>query len=359
MKVIIFLLTLMICLSQAKSNSLHSKPLAAYKKADTWYFIDNSGKEMFSSDRIFDVIGYSEGFYRVRMNDTMPNQYWAFIKDNGEMAFKPNSAIIYDIKDGMALSIRNNPWSKSLQIFGYYNKFGNEAIPHIYDDATDFSEGFAYVFNDSVSGFIDKYGKIVIPLPEKAGNPFSEGLSSINNKEFKVGIINKTGEQLVDFLFDEIHPFSEGKAAFHLHGRFGYLDTSGIILVRPLYDFANPFKENYAFVGIAEDNYYTAKWGFIDTTGKLVSNMNYQEVSNFSEGLAAVKFENKWGFIDYHDKFILPNIYSIAFPFVDGLAFVGIADENRYGFIDKSGNWVITIEDAIKVVDVRINKRVK
>lgn len=359
MKIIIFLFTFLICFSQAKSNSQQNKPLAAYKKGDTWYFIDYKSKELFTSNQIFDVISYSEGFYRVRMNDTLPDRYWAFIKDNGELAFKPNSALIFDIKDGMALSIRHNAWSKSLQIFGYYNKFGQEAIPHIYDDATEFSEGLAYVFNDSISGFINKSGKIVIPLPEKAGNPFSEGIAPVNNKEFKIGLINKKGEQLLDFTLDEILPFSEGKAAFHLYGRFGYIDTSGLVLVRPLYDYANPFKENYAFVGIAEDEHYNTKWGFIDTNGRLVSSMNYQDVKDFSEGLAPVKYENKWGFIDYEDKFVLPNIYSIAFPFVEGLAWVGIASENKYGFIDKSGNWVITIEEPVKVVDVRINKRVK
>jgi len=38
--------------------------------------------------------------------------------------------------------------------------------------------------------------------------------------------------------------------------------------------------------------------GYIDTTGKLVIQPQYDTVSDFSESLAAVKIGDKWGYID-------------------------------------------------------------
>ena len=40
------------------------------------------------------------------------------------------------------------------------------------------------------------------------------------------------------------------------------------------------------------------KWGFIDKTGTNVIACKYDDIRNFSEGLAAVQLNGKWGFID-------------------------------------------------------------
>ena len=45
------------------------------------------------------------------------------------------------------------------------------------------------------------------------------------------------------------------------------------------------------------------KWGFIDKTGKIIINPQFDEVDFFSEGLCAVKIGNKWGYIDKKGKY--------------------------------------------------------
>jgi len=305
-------------------------------------------------------LGFSEGYYRVRMHDSTGKRYWAFLNEKCELAFRPNSVIIYDIKDGMALSVRKNMWSKSLQIFGYYDKNGNEVIPHKYDDATDFSEGLAYVFNESENGFIDKTGKMVIPLEDMAGNPFSEGLAPVNDKNFKIGFMDKDGVIKINFKYDEVRPFSEGKTSVHMFGRFAYIDTLGNHITKAVYDFANPFSENYAFVGISEDKQYTAKWGFIDTSGYQAADFKYLANNNFSEGLAVVQTDSTlWGYIDYSDSFVIEPSFNSADSFINGLAWAVKTEDKKYGFINKNAEWVILIERPIKVVDLRLNRRVK
>jgi hypothetical protein len=47
-----------------------------------------------------------------------------------------------------------------------------------------------------------------------------------------------------------------------------------------------------------------SKYGFIDKTGKIVVNPQFDEVSGFSEGLSGVKLSGKWGFIDKTGKYV-------------------------------------------------------
>ena len=67
----------------------------------------------------------------------------------------------------------------------------------------------------------------------------------------------------------------------------------------------------------------------------------WQDVSDFSEGLAAVQDENgKWGFIDENGNVVIHCQWYYAVPFSDGMALV-IDEEHRGGFIDKNGNIVV------------------
>lgn len=101
-----------------------------------------------------------------------------------------------------------------------------------------------------------------------------------------------------------------------------------------------------------------SKWGFIDTSGKVVIQPQFDEVATpvligcsedniaqrsggngFSEGLAAVNVNGKWGYIDKSGKYVISPQFSLARSFHEGLAFVGQGD--NYGYIDKSGTKVI------------------
>ena len=42
----------------------------------------------------------------------------------------------------------------------------------------------------------------------------------------------------------------------------------------------------------------TTKWGYVDSTGKLVIVPRFDATNSFSENLAAVQVDGKWGYID-------------------------------------------------------------
>jgi len=88
---------------------------------------------------------------------------------------------------------------------------------------------------------------------------------------------------------------------------------------------------------------------FIDTTGKIVINKDYENADNFSEGLAAVEIDGKWGYIDVKGNIIIKPQFEQAGNFSEGFACVGksitiegqYGPQERYGFIDKTGKIVI------------------
>jgi uncharacterized caspase-like protein len=93
------------------------------------------------------------------------------------------------------------------------------------------------------------------------------------------------------------------------------------------------------------------KYGFIDKTGKEVITPKYDVVESFSEGLAKVRIreiEEKYGFIDRNGNEIVPLKYDGAVSFSEGLAMVRMGEFRnsnwKYGFIDKTGKEVIPLK---------------
>ena len=77
------------------------------------------------------------------------------------------------------------------------------------------------------------------------------------------------------------------------------------------------------------------KFGFINSSGKIVIQPKFLSAENFSEGLAAVRTNGTYGYIDATGHFIIPAIYDYAQPFSDGLALVHKNQQSL--FIDHKG----------------------
>jgi WG containing repeat len=97
------------------------------------------------------------------------------------------------------------------------------------------------------------------------------------------------------------------------------------------------------------------KWGFKDAIGKIIVEPKYDEVGEFSSGLAPVnlgaKWEHymnfsmkeggKWGYINTKGKLVVPITLDYARKFSDGLARVSDGRGTRY--LNQSGNVAIDL----------------
>lgn len=90
------------------------------------------------------------------------------------------------------------------------------------------------------------------------------------------------------------------------------------------YDYQGPYFEGLARVKIK------LKWGFIDTTGNVVVPLKYNEVTNFDGGIAKVRVGTKWGLVDNKGTVLIKPTFDAIFEFIDGKAKVLIEGEEFY-----------------------------
>jgi len=123
-------------------------------------------------------------------------------------------------------------------------------------------------------------------------------------------------------------------------GKWGYIDQTGKLVVKPQFDRADGFSEGRARVKIGK------KYGFVDSTGKLLIPARFNAAGDFSEGLVKVMIADKWGFSDKSGRIVIPYQFGAAGNFSEGFTTVSlnpVSQSNRkYFVIDRSGRPVKT-----------------
>lgn len=192
---------------------------------------------------------------------------------------------------------------------------------------------------------------------------FAQESSSGNLFKIKVndkyGFIDSSGKIVIEPQFQGVYDFSDGLAKIHTSGEFdtAYIDKTGKVVIEPKFDIGGNFSEGFAWVGfdpekksykVGNVTVYSSQSshsfiyniGFIDKTGKFITEPIYTLAGNFSEGLAVVRTkDNKFGFIDTSGKAAIAPVFDWAESFSEGLALVFV--NRKYGFIDKTGKMVI------------------
>lgn len=92
--------------------------------------------------------------------------------------------------------------------YGYFDKTGKLAIPCIYDSASMFRDGYAYVANtDGRYGYIDVDGKTAIPFQYEDACGYGAGLFSVGHAaqfDYKYGMVDKYNNEVVPCTYDDI-----------------------------------------------------------------------------------------------------------------------------------------------------------
>lgn len=160
----------------------------------------------------------------------------------------------------------------------------------------------------------------------------------------KYGYIDSTGKVVINPQFDYASSFEDGLALVKKGKKYSFIDKTGKIVIDPPYTLAADFSEGLAMVGNFGNG--KGKIGFIDITGKLVIPLQFDSlysVSMFREGLAKVQVGGKWGYIDKMGKFVIPPQFLVGYDFSEGLALVYV-NKNQGGFIDKTGKFVFHVQ---------------
>jgi hypothetical protein len=354
---VIFALLLIPCLAQENNSQF---VVSVNGKQG---YIDKTGK-IIIKPQFDDASKFSEGLARVGINGL-----YGFIDESGKIVIKPQFGWVKSFSEGLAAVEFGGKR-------GFINKEGELAIKPQFEEVQDFSDGLAAVKIHSKTGFlykrtknilpdlwayIDKTGNQVIPPQFIFGYPFRNGVarfwtgafSSIN----KYGLINKSGKEIIEPIFDNIEgDFNEGLAPFRIGNKWGFINESGQIIIKAEFDAARRFSEGFGRIAI-KNKYNVALWGYVNRTGKIVVEPQFADAFDFSEGLARVNTFNdkgwKTGFINKTGNIVIKPEFVIAEDFRDGLAKISVPSKekaihphnNEYriyksGYIDKTGKWI-------------------
>ena len=229
-------------------------------------------------------------------------------------------------------------------------------------------------------GYVDKHGTTVIPLqfdvpirglhmrfPVKSGPPYpvfqaekwvlvdkrGERLSQIafdwiqsgegpivcGSKLEKWGCVDAQGAEVIPFTFDFARPVKDNLVALQTKGLWGLADQKGAFVIQPTFRDIRAFSDGLALVEFSDQ-----KWGLINREGKEVSKKRFDAAASPAEGLWPVKTGDTWAIADLSGEIIQPlsGLKDVR-EFHEGLALAqpNSGDLSRYGYIDRSGKFVI------------------
>ncbi|MBN9670875.1 WG repeat-containing protein [Roseibium aggregatum] len=92
----------------------------------------------------------------------------------------------------------------------------------------------------------------------------------------------KSGQTLIPFKFEEASPFAGGLAAVKSHGKWGYIDSTGSMVIKPRFELAGAFTSGHAEVVL--DN----QAGVIDRNGKLVVETQFARAIPLTEDIVLI-----------------------------------------------------------------------
>jgi WG containing repeat len=190
-------------------------------------------------------------------------------------------------------------------------------------------------------GFIDLKGKVVIEPQWDEASDFVEGYSDVKRND-KRGWIDKRDLYVEPSVTAPLarggeFEFNEGLARFEREGKTGFIDRTGKIVIEPEFEEANDFSEGLAAVKRGSE------CGWIGKSGKLVRQLPPgQEGWEFHGDLGAIKENGKIGYIDRNGRVVIKPEWDDIAPYTDGLALV--RRDKKCGFIDKSGKVVVPLE---------------
>lgn len=282
----------------------------------------------------------------------------------GYLAFKFNG-------DSILFCVRSLFSSKNIFLFelggkwGYINAKGAVIVPPQYDDAYMCSDGACAVKSSSKWGYLDTKGKTLIaPQFDDAGD-FNGGIAQVRLAD-KYGYINKQGKYIappqfkydfdrmdlvaqmlwlkLDHSVDKYHffarifsqegPYKEGLAKVAFGDKFGYINNTGKVVINPQFDAAGNFSDGRALI------VFERKAGYIDNVGKTVISPQFDAAGEFAEGFAQVVIGDKVGYIDKTGRISISPQFEDAGSFTkDGLAKVKLG--GVWGFINKQGFFVV------------------
>lgn len=129
--------------------------------------------------------------------------------------------------------------------------------------------------------------------------------------------------------------FSQELALARQEGKFGFINKLGEWHIKPQYEKAKGFYNDFAAV------FVDGKWGFIDRKGNLAIPAEFNRIKKFNSGIAVVNKNDEWVYINKEGKQVLKDVPTDKiYDFENGYAI--IRQEDKLGFINAEGKVIVS-----------------
>lgn len=169
--------------------------------------------------------------------------------------------------------------------------------------AWEFKDGYALAKRGDKKIVIDTTGQEPMKIPDGTSD-FENGIAVLFGTDDDdltcVGFINIKGEVISEPQWDGTLGFHEGFAAVRQGEAWGYVPWDE-------WEKEHPDSIPAGFTKVGDPVWQLlkeGKWGFIDTNGQLITEIEFDEIENFKNGRAIVLKDGQWGFIDTTGKLL-------------------------------------------------------
>ncbi len=205
--------------------------------------------------------------------------------------------------------------------FGYIDTLGTWIILPQYDDAMDFSEGFASVCKNDSCFYISKDGKSISASYFEETESYKNGVAIVKKGNVSF-LINRSG-QIISSPYQEISNLSDDLFVCKKGSLFGAINAAAEIVIPFEYNKLGDFKNGYAY-------YLTTTFGLVNKKNITIK-AEWDWISDCDENeIVIVAREKKYGMLKTNGQIILPSEYDYIKPCSKGIYL--IVKNNLYGF---------------------------
>jgi hypothetical protein len=273
------------------------------------------------------------------------------------LPFKFSSA--YLLPEGFCVaSTFSGPSSGYKNLYGLYDLNGKQVLPHAFERIDGFYCGRAIVEKNGKYGVIDNTGKELFYTDYGRIDRFSSNYALVYTKrrdgEIKIGVINRNGKEVIPAIYqglDQIFNVSEGMVSMAQNRKYGFVDTSGKIVAQFKYDRVEPFKNGIAKVWVG--------WryaGYIDRKGKEIIPSNFEAMDHANLRRYYDKFiiglkDSVQHVFDYSGKEIATLNYKTVGEFNKNEKSFIVSIKNKCGILDSNFRVKIPIEyESLEII---------
>lgn len=305
-------------------------------------YIDKTGKEIFPFKYDYLSLIY-EGLIEARLNNKV-----GYLNPKGiEVIAVKYDSVKYQPDGGKRMFLNGDHY--------FFDKNGKHQ-PNLVDWVGDYDEdGVASVSLNNKFGRTDLKGKVIIPIKYDDLMPSEHGMTGVLAKG-KWGFYNAAGKEVIKPQYDSVvNNFNQfGHALVIKAGKKISIGKNGNVMAASIADNENKrlenaankvpsFRASYAELGEFIDGIAFAskdgKWGYVNTKGVVVVPLIYGFSTDFEYGMGCVELNDKWGFVNKTGKVVIPIIYENVDIFSNGLASVMV--NGKWGYINTAGTMVI------------------